>query len=339
MKSGKPIVVTGATSFIGSHVVALLLARDYVVRGTTRNLLSPRVKALTSLPNSHKLTIVEADMLEPETFPSFLNNAQALIHIATPVIIGPDGVQPFKTVEEGVERQVKPAVDGTRALFHAAAEAGVKRIVLTSSAIAMSVLPVQPPVLDETYWSDEDLVRKKLMDVPDGMYTLSKLLQERLAWKLAEELGLKLLVINPGYVFGPVILPSSCDSLDLVANLAKGKGLSKHPCQEGMVPNKLLRFVDVREVAEGHVLALESDDAEGRYMMISFYKHCEEIYKVLHEHQAFKKFPERQVDTSQRLNTPPALDNSKVRKLGVKEIPWEETIRATAESLASTKSI
>ncbi|CAN8062185.1 unnamed protein product [Agarophyton chilense] len=339
MKSGKPIVVTGATSFIGSHVVAMLLSRGYLVRGTTRDILSSRVEALNLLPNSHNLTIVEADMLKPETFLAFLNNSQGLIHLAVPVLIGPDGNKPFKTEEEGIEKQIKPAVEGTRLLFQAAAEAGVKRIVLTSSAIAMSLQPNQPAILDETCWSDEDYARKFMMDTTEGVYGLSKLLQEKMAWELAEKLGINLIVINPGFTFGPVLLPTSCDSLDVVANLAKGRGLFDCPCKEGMLPNRLLRFVDVREVAEAHVLALEREDAEGRYLMISFYKHCEDIYRVLREHQAFQKFPRREVDQSQTLNTPPPFDNSKVRRLGVKEIPWEETIRSTAQSLASTSRI
>lgn len=334
----KCVAVTGASSFIGSHVVRELLSKNYLVRGTARDPSSPKLESLKSLPNGKNLSLVKADMLQPQTFPSLLQNANALIHVATPVFIGPDGKYPFSSFEEGLEQQLKPAVEGTRALLHAAAEAGIKKVILTSSVSAISVVPTDPEVLDERCWSDEEYCRK-IQRSNEGIYNLSKLLQERLAWELAESLQIKLVSINPTYVLGPVVLPSSCDSLSMLSMLLRGHGLPKHRCKEGMIPNHYHRFVDVREVAEAHVLALEREDAEGRYMLFSHYVHCADIYRLLCEHEAFRKFPERQTDSKQALRQPIPFDNSKVRKLGVREIPWQDTIRATANSLADTSSV
>lgn len=65
------IVVTGASSFIGSHVVRELLSKNYTVCGTTRDPSSPKLDSLKALPNGKNLRLVKADLLEPQTFPLY----------------------------------------------------------------------------------------------------------------------------------------------------------------------------------------------------------------------------------------------------------------------------
>ena len=328
----KPILVTAASSYIGSHVVALLLSRNHHVRGTARDPSSSKLAPLHKLPNAQNLTLVQADLLRPETFPQLLSGCSALIHVATPLYYPADGEPLFSTLEEANEKQVKPAVEGTRELLLAAAHAGVRKVVLTSSVAAMSNSPSPRDVMDEKAWSDEAFIRSDQLQNPLGSYRLAKTLQERLAWEMAETLGLKLVTINPVFVCGPSMLGSLNASLEIFLTLAQGKGASPTRCKEATIPNASIWIADVREVAMAHVLAVEKD-VGGRFFLCGHAVHCQDVMRVLRENQAFRKLPELPVDDSP-LKGKGRFDNSKVRELGVAEIAWEDTVRESAKALA-----
>lgn len=77
-----------------------------------------------------------------------------LIQVVAPLFTFPDGTYPSNSFEKGLEQQAEPAVEGTRALLHAAAEAGIQKLVLTSLAYATSAVPPDPQVFDERCSSD-----------------------------------------------------------------------------------------------------------------------------------------------------------------------------------------
>ena len=110
-----------------------------------------------------------------------------------------------------------PAREGTLRVLRAARDAGVKRVVVTSSfaAIGYGHRPQQAPY-DETYWSN--------VDAPVAAYVKSKTLAERAAWQFIAEQGegLELAAVNPVAVLGPVLGPDFSTSIDLVRRMLSG---------------------------------------------------------------------------------------------------------------------
>ena len=202
--------------------------------------------------------------MAPKGFREMLQGCLALIHTATPVEISMDGKPPPN--EEEVQRmQISPAVDGTVALLRAAEEAGVKKVVLTSSTSAMRASNPPPRVLDETCWSDESYLQQTLFTKWSACYNLAKTWQEREARRLAESSQFKLITINTAVLVGPSLTPQLNFGQKVLLNLIQGHGTGHDMCQANTVPDVYKGWVDVREVADAHVLALESDGAEGRY--------------------------------------------------------------------------
>jgi len=149
---------------------------------------------------------------------------------------------------------IRPAKEGTLRVLRAAAEQGVKRVVLTSSNAAISAgHPDSKTHFDESDWS--------LPDSPTiDSYSKSKTLAERSTWEFVQSLPkghtLELAVINPGYVLGPLPDTHQRTSGEFVYQLLSGKlpGLAR------------IQFscVDVRDVAAAHLAAMTTPEAAGQ---------------------------------------------------------------------------
>ena len=185
MASEVPLVlVTGVSGYIGSHIVKQLLEQgNYRVRGTVRSLtVEEKVKPIQDLvPNAkYPLELVEADLLQPDSWTAAVKDATYVIHVASPFP---------NTIPSNPDDVIKPAVDGTQAVLKAAAEAGtVKRIVLTSSIAAVydACLPIpkeneETKTFNEENWTN---VEDPLLDP----YARSKTLAEKAAWDFIKEL-------------------------------------------------------------------------------------------------------------------------------------------------------
>merc|ERR1712003_181596 len=110
--------------------------------------------------------------------------------------------------------------------------------------------------------------------------------------------GLNLVVINPALIIGPSLMPHLNFSLEALLRLVQGCGCSGlDTCRQGTVPDVYKGFVDVREVSEAHVLALESPDAHGRYLLMTSIEHYSEVVNMLREHPHLKHIPELPVDS------------------------------------------
>jgi len=153
---------------------------------------------------------------------------------------------------------IVPARDGTLRVVRAARDAGVKRVVLTSSSAAITYgRGPQPARFDETHWTDVNRG-----DVHP--YAKSKTLAERAAWDFIarEGGGLELSVINPVLVLGPVFGPDYSPSILLVKRLMEG---AIPGC-----PRLYFGIVDVRDVAELHVSAMTHPAAKGeRFLAVA----------------------------------------------------------------------
>lgn len=263
----KPVLLTGITGYIGSRIAVDLLNRGYSVRGTMRNAakrdkILPAIEVLAPID---KLEIVSADLLDAESWKAAVQGCEYVMHVASPYV----SYEPKDPNE-----LIKPAVDGTLNVLQAATEAGVKRVVLTSSLAAvgygLDATPSTP--MTEERWTK--------VDHPDvGSYTKSKTLAERAAWDYIEktEGAPQLTVINPSGVLGPVMSPASLSATnDFVVQFLQGKIPA--------MPKIAFDFVDVRDVSELHIKALEEPKAAGeRYLAVSGMLSMKELSGILAE--------------------------------------------------------
>ncbi len=265
------VLVTGASGFVAGHCVQLLLDDGYRVRGTVRSLGNEaKVGHLRQLEDADGNSIepVEADLNSDAGWDVAVRDCEYVLHVASPF--------PSETPDDESEL-ITPAVEGTRRVLAAAANAGVKRVVLTSSmaAIAYGHGDAQGRTFTEADWSDPDRCEP---------YQKSKTLAERAAWSFIESLPqnqkdqkdqkLELAVINPGFVLGPMMSAVGGTSAELISRLLN-RGMPACP-QLGWA------VVDVRDVARAHLLAMTTPEAAGnRYICAGEHIWLQDLAKLL----------------------------------------------------------
>lgn len=325
------VLVTGASGFIASWIVEQLLGAGYRVRGTVRNAKSGA--HLRKLPGADRLELVDADLLTPNAFDVPVIGCQAVLHTASPYVLSPSDPQ---------RDLVDPAVNGTRNVLESAAKAGVKRVVLTSSMAAITDEPDSNHVLTEADWNTRSTLDR-------NPYYYSKTLAERAAWEFVERERppFQLVAINPFLVIGPSMTPALNTSNKVLADMLTGT----YP---GIL-NIAWGFVDVRDVARAHLLAMERTDASGRYLCAARTLNMREVLAVLRERgYASYKLPKRSLDSAignaivrlgarfqpkgvssylrTHLGRVPHFDNSKIRReLGLQFRPVETSIADTVQ--------
>jgi len=257
------IAVTGATGFIASEVVKVLLMRRHTVRGTVRNPEdAAKVSPLKELHGAgERLRLFKADLLDRSGFDAAFEGCDMVIHVASPYVID---------VEDAQRDLVDPALKGTRNVLEAANAAGVQRVVLTSSTAAITDQPEDRAYTEEDWNEKSSLTRNP--------YYYSKTVAERSAWQFVDDESptFDLVVINPSGVLGPSVTSGVNTTSQMVADLLNG---GVYPA----IVNLSFVYVDVRDVAEAHVLAAENPDAAGRYICANKLVTMEEMVATLKE--------------------------------------------------------
>jgi dihydroflavonol-4-reductase len=242
MEHSETVLVTGASGYIAQHCVQQLLERGYRVRATLRS--ASREAGLRqifnpSMKGEAHLAFVVADLTSDKGWAEAVSGCTYVLHTASPI-------PPAEPKDP--DEVIRPAVDGSLRVLKAAAAAGVKRVVLTSSVAA--VVTGHPPAttFTESHWSV----------LEDGnAYQQSKTLAERAAWDFAAaHPPMELAVINPVYVIGPSLDGHYSISVDIIGNLMKGK----YP----LLPRLGFSMVDVRDVAAAHLSAMTTPEAAGK---------------------------------------------------------------------------
>jgi nucleoside-diphosphate-sugar epimerase len=262
------VLVTGASGFIAMHCVLQLLQAGYRVRGTLRS--PAREEKLRATFAQHttagdRLEFVTADLLSDDGWAAAVAGCRYVLHVASPTANPKDE-----------NEAIIPARDGTLRVLQAAANAGVRRVVLTSSIAAI----VQGhDSLDRTFTEDD----WSNADAPIGAYGKSKTLAERAAWdfveKLPPEQGMELTSINPSYVLGPLLDDDEPDSAAIVGKLIRREVPG--------CPRFGFTLVDVRDVASAHLLAMTSPQAAGkRFICYAEFFWMRDIALVLEKHLA-----------------------------------------------------
>ena len=247
------VLVTGGSGFIASYCILQLLAAGYRVRTTVRSLAREAdVRAMLKQAGAEpgdRLSLFAAELEQDAGWRPAVEGCDYVLHIASPL---------SEHVPKNEDEMIVPARDGTLRVLRAARDAGVKRVVLTSSSAAITYgRGPQPARFDETHWTDVNRG-----DVHP--YAKSKTLAERAAWDFIarEGGGLELSVINPVLVLGPVFGPDYSPSILLVKRLMEG---AIPGC-----PRLYFGIVDVRDVAELHVSAMTHPAAKGeRFLAVA----------------------------------------------------------------------
>jgi nucleoside-diphosphate-sugar epimerase len=247
------VLVTGGSGFIGSHCILQLLGTGHQVRTTVRNLKREGdVRALVregGAEPGERLSFFAADLENNTGWPEAVAGCEYVLHVASPFPA---------TLPKHEDELIVPAREGALRVLRVSRDAGVKRVVLTSSfaAIGYGQKPRTTP-FDETDWTDPN---------SEGVmpYVKSKTLAERAAWDFIarEGGGLELSVVNPVGVFGPVLGPDYSTSILIVQRLMDG-------AMPG-VPQISFGAVDVRDVADLHIRAMTYPAAKGeRFLAVA----------------------------------------------------------------------
>lgn len=325
------VLVTGGSGFIGAHCIRRLHEDGHRVRTTVRSLeREPEVRAMVG---DGPLEVVAADLTSDTGWAEAVAGCDHVLHVASPFPLA----QP-----KHEDELIVPARDGALRVLRAARDAGVRRVVLTSSYAAIGYGHGSDDVVrDETSWTDVDG-----SDV--SAYAKSKTLAERAAWDFVEREGgeLELAVVNPVAVLGPLLGPDYSTSVELVKRLIDGS-------MPG-TPKVGFGIVDVRDVADLHVRAMTAPEAAGeRFLAIGDgFRWIRELGDMLREAlpDRAKKIPRRELpnpivrlgsvfDGSLRQLTPELgrrrdATNAKARtQLGWEPRSDREATVATAESL------
>lgn len=337
----KTVVVTGASGFIAKHVVLRLLDAGHTVTGTLRSpgraeeVRAALRPALADPASLERLTFATLDLGEDAGWDAALAGHEALIHTASP----------FPLVQPRDENAlIRPAVDGTLRALAAARAAGMARVVLTSSVAAISGRRLAPgkPAFDEADWTDVDLPGT-------AAYTKSKTLAEQAAWDdLRDNGGPELSVINPAFVLGRPLDGHYGTSLAVIGRILSGK--------DPMVPRLSFGVVDVGDVAEMHLRALERPEAAGqRFIACDSTMWFAEIAAAVAEVAPGRRIARREApnvlmrimglfdpairSVVPQLGRQEALSNTRAREvLGMDFMPAREAVQASARFLLDEAS-
>lgn len=260
----KVVLVTGASGFIAKHCIVRLLNEGYAVRGSLRtpNRADEVRAAIATKAPTDDLSFVTLDLMSDAGWDDAAKSCTFVQHVASP----------FPNADPAHEDDlIIPAREGALRALRAAAKAGVKRFVLTSSmaAVAYGNEHGTDYVYDENDWSNVD------GDV--SAYLKSKTIAERAAWDFMDTDAagaMELSVVNPGAVLGPLLDETYSTSGEIVRKLLAG--------EVPACPDIGFTCIDVRDVADAHYNAMTMKIAAGRrYLLVESCAGMLDISKTL----------------------------------------------------------
>ncbi len=243
------VLVTGASGYVASHCIKVLLENGFKVKGSVRDLKKVEMikKYFEDSSNIDNLEFCELNLLNDIGWKSALKDCDYLMHIASPCIIK----EPKNESEI-----INPAVEGTLRALNFANNSKIKKVILTSSIGAILYGN------DKKYCKSSDWTNTSEYV---GSYIKSKTMAEKAAWDFFNKLpnpSFSFTTINPGMVFGPVINENlEGVSQNMILNLIRGK----YP----VLPDIYFTVVDVRDLAKIHVEALLKRESDNSRLIVT----------------------------------------------------------------------
>ena len=245
------VLVTGGSGFIGGHCIAELIRAGYrvhtTIRSSAREADVRTMVAACGVVGRERLTFAVADLTSDDGWPEAVADCDYVLHVASP--FPPDD-------PEHEEDVIVPARDGTLRVLRAARDAGIRRVVLTSSFAAVGY---GHGTLDREF-TEEDWTNLDGRGITG--YVKSKVLAERAAWDFINTGGrqTELTVINPVATFGPVFSDDLSSSIVPILTLILTRG--------HQMANVSFPVADVRDVADVHRRAMTHPAAAGERFIV-----------------------------------------------------------------------
>ncbi|OCF42692.1 dihydrokaempferol 4-reductase [Kwoniella heveanensis CBS 569] len=335
---GDLVLVTGASGFISSHTVQAFLERGYNVRGTVRS--AEKGEYLKNLFKDEKkgefeYVIVE-DIAQDGAFDEAVKGVNGVAHMASPFHF--NAVEPSELFE--------PAIKGTVGVLESLKKNNpdVKRVVVTSSVASIMDSNVKPPhTFTEKDWntvSPKECEEQGKDASGQAKYRASKALAERAFWKFFDDNKPSFdgVAINPPLVLGPII--HQCDKPEsLNTSVAVFYSWMKGEKTEKDLPAGGMNYVDVRDTALGHVLALTVPEAGGERFITGNgpVSGNDYVLAIAKDFPDLKNVPKGNSDPEfkKKLTAESIVhDGSKATKvLGLKYRSVDDTLRETGQSL------
>jgi nucleoside-diphosphate-sugar epimerase len=333
-ETNKVVLVTGGSGFIAVNCIIKLLEQGYSVRTTLRTLnRQNEVKDMLKnggIVSYDNLSFIEANLSDDKNWNKAVEGCEYVLHVASPTPA---------TCPDDADAMVKMAVDGVLNVFRAAKKSGVKRIVLTSaSGAVLAGHKNHSEIFTENDWTN--------LNASINAYQRSKTQAEQEAWKFAKENDMELASVLPVAVMGPVLGKDFSHSNQTVKDMLEGKMTT--------LLHLGFDYVDVRDVADLHILAMERAEAAGERFLATAGENLtfRQIAEILKKHfgdKANKVSTREMPDFAVKLlalfikklkmpatflgqNTTCSNEKAK-RLLGWSPRPPEEAIIATAESM------
>ncbi|KAI1733953.1 hypothetical protein F4680DRAFT_366395 [Xylaria scruposa] len=273
------ILLTGGSGFIAAHVLETLLQRGHSVVTTVRSTQKGRhiIDAHSHHSRDTLDYVVVGDIAKTGAFDQAVVSQppfEAVIHTASPYHFNS---------KDNKKELLEPAINGTVGLLESVYKyaPSVKRVVITSSSAA--ILDQQQPtkVYTEADWCP--VTEEQALIGPGDGYRASKTFAERAAWKFVEEKNpsFSLTVCNPPLVLGPVL--HHLESLSsLNTSNQRIRDIMSGACKQGLPATGNHLFIDVRDLASGHALAVEKPEAANkRFFMVAGHFSNKEITEII----------------------------------------------------------
>lgn len=245
----KKVLLTGISGYIGLHCAVELLKQGYTVKGSLRSLKkADQIRGIISkyIDPKDQLEFVALNLLEDKGWDAAVADCDYVMHVASPFV---------SKIPKDENELIKPAVEGTQRALRAAEKAGIKRVVLTSSMVAMLGDVMGDSHINQNSWTNVNAKHATA-------YLKSKTLAEQSAWNFVKDKSMELVTIHPGPVYGPTLSSNLAgESMTLFRRIITG--------DLGQMINASINMSDVRDVAKIHVQALENKSAANQRFIVA----------------------------------------------------------------------